>query len=202
MKRLFTFFSFLFHPIVIPLLSTLLYLYLTHQYFNTLEIFTIIGQIIIMTILIPITVYKFLQSIGKINSSVMLHSREERALPFAINITLLLLLKYYVLYNNSAYTLNLYFDGIIISYTLLLIGAIFKQKFSVHASLLLSCVTFITFALIANQNGNIILLNCLLLITGITLSARLYLRAHSTLEVIIGMFIGCIPQTIMWLNVL
>lgn len=201
MKRLLTFFSFLFHPIVVPLLSTLLYFLLTYQYFDSIELITIIGQITIMTILIPITIYKLLQSLGKIRSTVMLHSPKERALPFAINVVLLLLLKYYVLYNNSAYTLILYFDGLIISYTLLLIGVLFKQKFSVHATLLLSCITFIVFTMIANQSNNIILLNVLILITGITLNSRLYLQAHNTREIIIGSLIGSLPQVLMWLNI-
>ncbi|MDR0229786.1 MAG: hypothetical protein LBI72_12105 [Flavobacteriaceae bacterium] len=201
MKRFLTLFSFLFHPIVIPLLTTLIYFYITFQYFDSIELSTIIGQITIMTILIPITVYKLLQSLGKIRSSVMLHSREERALPFAINIVLLLLLKYYVLYNNSAYTLNLYFNGLIVSYTLLLIGSLIKHKYSVHATLLLSSITFIIFLMIANQSNNIVLLNTLLLITGITLSSRLYLQAHTSKEIIIGILIGGLPQAIMWLNI-
>lgn len=194
MKPLMSFFSYLFHPIVIPLFTVLLYFKLYYLYFENFEIAVLLWQVGIMTILIPITLYLFLRSLGLVNSSVMLSSLKQRLIPFSINIILLLVLQKFVLYNSSAYALNLYFNGLIISYCLLLTGAIFKQKFSTHSALLSGCVLFYIFLQLNNQSSDIATLIILILLAGITLSSRLYLNAHNSQEIIAGLFIGVVPQ--------
>jgi len=139
-----------------------------------------------------------LRSVGLLKSSVMVNSTKERIVPFVINILLLTILNKLVLYNNSAYELNIFFYGLIVAYFFLLIGSIFNQKYSVHTAILSAGLAFITILLIYQKLPLLILPILLILATGCTATARLYLKAHTSAQIIIGGFIGGIPQLIIW----
>ncbi|MTG96870.1 MULTISPECIES: hypothetical protein [Myroides] len=186
--------SYLFHPIVIPLFTVLLYFYFTSDFFNSTEILIISIQVGIITILLPITIYLLLHSLKLISSTVMLNNPRERLLPFFVNIILLISLKDYILMENSAYELKLYFWGLICTYTLLLLFLFVKQKCSTHMALFSSMITFTVYLLVQYQiQGHILLIAMVMLLGGIG-SARLYLKAHTSLEVILGTIIGILPQ--------
>ncbi|MDM1044279.1 hypothetical protein HX004_05425 [Myroides sp. 1354] len=199
MKKLAQIVSYLFHPILVPLQTVGLYFLIQYYYFTPLELSIILSQVAIVTFFIPISIYYLMRSLRILQSSVMVNETKERIFPFAINILLLYTLKSLVLYNNSAYELKIYFWGLIGTYVLLLAGALFKQKYSVHTALLLAGLTFFTLLLFHQGIPSLILLIVCILITGITASARLYLRAHTSYEVFIGGLIGLLPQIICWI---
>ncbi|MBB1148723.1 MULTISPECIES: hypothetical protein [unclassified Myroides] len=198
MKKLAQLVSYLFHPIVLPLQTVGLYFIIEYYYFTPIELSIILSQVAIVTFFIPISIYYLMRSLRVLKSSVMVSDTKERIFPFAINIALLYVLKTLVLYNNSAYELKLYFWGLIVTYSLLLLGAIFRQKFSVHTAMLTGGLTFFTLLLIHQKTPALILLISCILITGLTASARLYLRAHTSYEVIVGGLIGLLPQLACW----
>lgn len=199
MKKLAQIVSYLFHPILVPLQTVGLYFLIQYYYFTPLELSIILSQVAIVTFFIPISIYYLMRSLRILQSSVMVNETKERIFPFAINILLLYTLKSLVLYNNSAYELKIYFWGLIGTYALLLAGALFKQKYSVHTALLLAGLTFFTLLLFHQGIPSLILLIVCILITGITASARLYLRAHTSYEVFIGGLIGLLPQILCWI---
>lgn len=199
MKKLAQIVSYLFHPILAPLQTVGLYFLIQYYYFTPLELSIILSQVAIVTFFIPISIYYLMRSLRILQSSVMVNETKERIFPFAINILLLYTLKSLVLYNNSAYELKIYFWGLIGTYVLLLAGALFKQKYSVHTALLLAGLTFFTLLLFHQGIPSLILLIVCILITGITASARLYLRAHTSYEVFIGGLIGLLPQILCWI---
>ena len=198
MKKTAQLVSYLFHPILLPLQTVGLYFILQYYYFTPLELSIILSQVAIVTFFIPISIYYLMRSLRILKSSVMVSETKERIVPFAINIALLYTLKSLVLYNNSAYELKIYFWGLLITYSLLLLGAIFKQKFSVHTALLTAGLTFIALLLFHQGIPSLILLIGCILVTGLTASARLYLRAHTSSEVFIGGLFGVLPQVICW----
>lgn len=199
MKKLAQIVSYLFHPILVPLQTVGLYFLIQYYYFTPLELSIILSQVAIVTFFIPISIYYLMRSLRILQSSVMVHETKERIFPFAINILLLYTLKSLVLYNNSAYELKIYFWGLIGTYALLLVGALFKQKYSVHTALLLAGLTFFTLLLFHQGTPSLILLIVCILITGVTASARLYLRAHTSYEVFMGGLIGLLPQILCWI---
>lgn len=198
MKNLAQLVSYLFHPILVPLQTVGLYFIVQYYYFTPLELSIILSQVAIVTFFIPISLYYLMRSLRILQSSVMVSETKERIFPFALNILLLYTLKSLVLYNNSAYELKIYFWGLMLSYSLLLVGALCKQKYSVHTTLLTAGLTFFTLLLIHQKTPALILLIGCILITGLTTSARLYLRAHTSYEVLVGGLIGTIPQILCW----
>lgn len=194
MKRLFTIISIVFHPITIPLITVLLYFYFTHYYFTRLEIALILSQFSIITLFIPISIYILLKSLRIINSSIMVDKAKERIIPFFINIFLLITLKDFILYNNSAYELKVYIWGLMYTYILLLLFIFLKKKASAHIALLLSSISFIVYMMVKYQTPNLVLLIVLILITGIVASQRLFVKAHTSVEIILGALCGCLPQ--------
>lgn len=194
MKKLLSLFSYIFHPIFVPFYSVLLYFSITYFYFSKLEISIILGQVLILTCLIPISIYFLLKSLGVIQSSVMVSKPSERIIPYVINILLLITLKYYVLYNNSAYAINFYIWGLIYSYIALLVFLFFRLKCSAHIALLGSCFLFFVTQLIEHQNANLIGIIALIFIIGFTATSRLFFKAHTSTEIILGFLIGVIPQ--------
>lgn len=194
MKRLLSLFSYIFHPIFLPFLSVILYFSITHFYFSKLEISIILGQVLILTCLIPISIYFLLKSLGVIQSSVMVSKPRERIIPYVINIFLLITLKYYVLYNNSAYAINFYVWGLIYSYILLLVFIFFRLKCSAHMTLLSSGFVFFIYQLIEHQNANLIAIIGFVFIIGFTATSRLFFKAHTSTEIILGFLIGALPQ--------
>lgn len=194
--------SYLFHPIVLPLITVLLYFHINKAYFTQLEISVILTQVLIVTFFIPVCFYYLLKSLKIIQSSTMVNSLKERIIPFIINIVLLFILKSFILYNNSAYELKIYFYGLISTYLLLLILACFKHKSCVHVAMLTGCLGFYTVLVLYNQIPEIVTVILLVLITGATASSRLYLRAHSSAEVISGGIVGILPQVaLFWLTI-
>ncbi|WP_413511522.1 hypothetical protein [Myroides odoratus] len=198
MKKLAQIVSFLFHPILLPLQTVGLYFFVQYAYFSPLELSIILSQVALVTFFIPISIYYLMRSLRILKSSVMVSETKERIFPFAINILLLYTLKSLVLYNNSAYELKIYFWGLIGTYSLLLVSALFKQKYSVHTALLTAGLTFFILLLLHQNTAALILLIGCILFTGLTASARLYLRAHTSYEVFVGGLIGFVPQLLCW----
>lgn len=198
MKKLAQIVSYLFHPILLPLQTVGLYFFVQYSYFSPLELSIILSQVALVTFFIPISIYYLMRSLRILKSSVMVNETKERIFPFAINILLLYTLKSLVLYNSSAYELKIYFWGLIGTYSLLLVSALLKQKYSVHTALLTAGLTFFTLLLLHQNTAALILLIGCILLTGLTASARLYLRVHTSYEVFVGGLIGSVPQLICW----
>ncbi len=198
MNRFLASFSYLFHPIVMPLLAVSLYFLLTKEFFKPLEIVITFGQVLIMTFLLPITLYYFLRSMRLLKSTIMIESAKERIIPILIYIAILIILKDFVLKHNRTYEFNIYIWGSIYTYVLLLLSIYTKKKFSVHVAALTGCITFFTLLSVRYYVPNTIILNILVLILGLTASSRLYFKAHISSEIVFGFLFGMLPQIVFW----
>ena len=185
--------SFVFHPLIMPLLGVLFYYSKTPRFIPMPVVKAKIFSIVILTILIPILLFFLLKTIRKVET-IYLKSTQERIIPLFINsiITLLIILR--VMRPTEAMLLYYFFYGILISNILCLILAIFKLKASIH---MIAASGFFMFALTVgiyfkiNINGTISLM---LIILGGIASARLYLKAHTAKELILGVAVGLLPQ--------
>ncbi|MDH3697625.1 MAG: hypothetical protein OEQ81_03105 [Flavobacteriaceae bacterium] len=149
--------------------------------------------IFILTVIIPILSFFILRNIGVV-SSMGLQSIKERMLPMLIHLVLLLMILYQVIPNNYTPEIYFYFVGLVIANLSAFLLLLMNYKISLHM-LGLGCLLMFLIALSIHFEINItIALSGIVLVSGMVATARLYLRAHSRMEVILGMFIGVISQ--------
>jgi len=187
--------SFVFHPLIMPLLGVVFYFSKTPRFIPEPVIKAKIFSIIILTIILPILLFFLLRTVNKVDS-IYLKSTKERLIPLFINciITVLILLR--VLTSNEIIELYYFFLGILCSTLACFILAIFKVKASIH---MIAASGFFMFAIAIgihyqiNINGTIALM---MIILGAVATSRLHLKAHTDQELIIGLFVGLFPQLI------
>ncbi|WP_299122001.1 hypothetical protein [uncultured Winogradskyella sp.] len=188
--------SFVFHPLIMPLLGVLFYFSKTPRFIPEPVIKAKIFSIIILTIILPILLFFLLKTINKVDS-IYLKSTKERLIPLFINCIITTLILIRVLTLKEIVELYYFFLGILCSTLACLILAIFKVKASIH---MIAASGFFMFAVALgihyqiNINGTIAIM---MIILGAIATSRLHLKAHTNPELIIGFFIGLFPQFIL-----
>ena len=151
--------------------------------------------LVLLTVLLPILLFFLLKSMGKI-SSIHLGSLKERIIPLCIYSIILVLIMQRVLPRNELIEPHFFMVGVLGSTLACLILAILKFKASIHM-IAVSGVLMFFIALSIHFNINIIgSIAFIFIIAGAIATSRLHLKAHNTIELIIGFVIGIIPQLI------
>ena len=188
--------SFVFHPLIMPLLGVLFYFSKTPRFIPDPVIKAKIFSIVILTIILPILLFFLLKTINKVDT-IYLKSTRERLIPLFINCIIVLLILLRVLRPNEIVELYYFFLGILCSTLACFILAIFKVKASIH---MIAASGFFMFAVALgihyqiNINGTIALM---MIILGAIATSRLHLNAHTNQELVIGLFVGLFPQFIL-----
>ncbi|WP_264531984.1 hypothetical protein [Flavobacterium sp. N502540] len=201
MKRILPLFSYIFHPIFISMYATLFYLFFKHDLFSTQEKYYVLLQILIITILVPILFYLLLRSTGHVNS-IMIHETSQRKIPLILQCFLYILLVKRSIVISRYPELHFFFLGALFSTILALICSLFKIKASLHMMALSGFTIFVIGLNTHLQLQNPYWSAFLILMTGIVASSRLEMEAHSPNELVIGTFIGILPQLLflyLWL---
>jgi hypothetical protein len=188
--------SVLFHPLIMPLLGVIFYFYKAPRYIDTIVKQEKVVKLFILTVLLPMLLFFLLRTLGKVKS-IHLKTTNERILPLALNsvITLLILLK--VLPSNEFIELYFFFVGILMSTIICLVLAFVKFKASIHMISISGIFMFfiaLSIHFSININGTIALVSILI---GAIATSRLHLNAHTVKELIMGFFVGLIPQFIL-----
>ncbi|MDT0648559.1 hypothetical protein [Autumnicola edwardsiae] len=195
MKLLLKSASYVFHPLWMPVAGSLLYFFLTPRFFPVELIKIKLLAIAIITLFIPIVFYFLLKNLGKANSP-FLSDVDERRWPLFFFILLTLMILYQVLNSYNYPALYFYFVGILFSTMTCFIMSLFRVKVSLHLVGLTGLAMFVV-ALGVHFHLNLIYTIAFLLTAlGLTASSRLLYKAHTVLELIVGFFIGLIPQLI------
>ena len=187
--------SFVFHPLIMPLLGVLFYFSKTPRFIPEPVIKAKVFSIVILTIILPILLFFLLRTVNKVDS-IYLKSTKERLIPLFINCVIIVLILIRVLTLNEIVELYYFFLGILCSTLGCFILAIFKIKASIH---MIAATGFFMFAVALgmhyqiNINGTIAIM---MIILGAIATSRLHLKAHTNQELIIGLFIGLFPQLI------
>ncbi|MGJ8735861.1 phosphatase PAP2 family protein [Zobellia laminariae] len=185
--------SYIFHPLFIPIAGTLAYFLITPKYSPIAIQGTTILPTFILTVIIPIIAYFILRNLG-MAQSVFMSSVKERRYPLYIHIILLLFVIYKVIPNSNIVEIHFYFIGLIISALTTLLLLVLKFKVSMHLMGMGSLLMFLV-ALSIHFEVNITLgLSLFTLLTGLVATSRLYLKSHTPIEVVIGLFIGLLSQ--------
>lgn len=187
--------SYIFHPLWMPFLGSLLYFLITPRFFPIPLIKAKLLAIAITTLFIPVVFYFLLKNLGKADSMFLSDVKERRWPLFFF--TLLIGLNLYQIidvYNYPA--LYYFFVGILFSTITGLILAFLDLKISLHM-VGLSGITMFVIALSIFYRINLIYsIAFLFAALGLTATSRLELKAHTPLELILGFMIGVIPQII------
>ena len=188
--------SFVFHPLIMPLLGVIFYFSKTPRYIPEPIIKAKLFSIVILTIILPILLFFLLKTINKVNS-IYLKSTKERLIPLFINCIIITLILMRVLTPKEIVELFYFFLGILCSTIACFILAVFKIKASIH---MIAASGFFMFAVAIgmhyhiNINGTIALM---MIILGAIATSRLHLKAHTNKELILGLCIGLLPQLIL-----
>lgn len=188
--------SVVFHPLIMPFLGVLFYFYKSPRYIDALIIQEKAVKLFILTILLPILMYFLLRTIGKAKT-IHLKTTSERILPLAINCIIILLIILRVLPSNEFIELYYFFIGILLSTFICLALALIKFKASIHMISISGIFMFfiaLSIHFIININYTLALIS---IIMGAIATSRLHLKAHTYKELIMGSFVGCIPQLIL-----
>ena len=185
--------SFVFHPIIMPLLGVIFYFSKSPRFIPRDVIEAKIISLTILTIILPILLYFLLKTIGK-TKSIYLKTTKERIIPLLLNIIICILIVIRVLPSNQIIELYFFFIGILISNVVCLVLAMLKFKASIHMIAIAGIIMFalsISLHFGKNLNGSLALL---FLIAGAIATSRLHLKAHTNVELIFGFCIGLFPQ--------
>ena len=197
MKKILPFFSYLFHPIFIPLLGTLFYIYFNQNYYSTQHYLLLLFQVVIITFLLPLTFFYLLRTFGKVDN-VMLAETSQRKIPLIVQISLTAVLIQKSVTIDRFPELYFFFLGGIISTIIALLFVFANIKASIHM-IAMSALTFFAIALsIHHQENCIAIVAILFLISGLVATSRLYMKAHTLTELILGYTFGMLPQLILW----
>lgn len=190
-------FSYIFHPLLIPVYATLFYFFVTHDYFSPPEMYLIFIQVVILTVLLPISLFYLLRSLGRIKSKMIL-DKKERRLPLALYALLLLMLTQYSLRGVPLPELYFYFMGILMSNVAALALVLAGQKASLHMMGVASLTAFVISISLYYSTNFIILIAIAVLCCGFVASSRLLARAHTMAELLLGTLLGIVPQVGLW----
>ncbi len=189
--------SFIFHPIIMPLLGVIFYFSKSPRFFADELIRAKLISLSILTILLPILIYFLLKTLGKTHT-IYLKTSKERIIPLVINSVIILLVIKRVLPSNQIVELYYFFIAILISTLSCLILAIMEFKASIHMIAIAGVFMFafgLSLHFSININGSLALIA---FIMGAIATSRLHLKAHSNIELIIGTFVGAVPQVILY----
>ena len=185
--------SYVFHPLLVPIAGTVSYFLVTPK-FNPLALQSgNILPIFILTVIIPIIFYLILKNLG-IVKSVFAPTIKERKYPLYLSMIIYLMILYKVIPLNYINELYFFFVGLLIATFATLLILFVKIRASIHLMGLGSLLFYLIGLSIHFERNITIAIAALTLMCGMVATSRLYMKAHSPNELLIGFLLGCISQ--------
>lgn len=197
-KKCLPVFSYIFHPIFSAIYGTLFFFGIAKNFYTNYQILITLLQVTILTVLLPISMFFLKRSLGLIHSFTEA-SLKERRLPITIQAIFL-----FVLINESfskeMFTeLYFFFLGGLISSIVVLSAVLLKFKASLHMIGISALTTFIYGTSVYYQIPfSSYVIGICIICMGFVASSRLYKKAHTPIELIAGIFIGMVPQLLLF----
>ncbi len=197
LKKILPVFSYIFHPIFISIYGALLYFIITRNFFYEAQIYVTLIQVVILTLLLPLSMYFLFRSLG-ITSSFTEATLKERRMPIATQALLLLVLLKFSISREVTSELFFFFLGGLISAVLVLASVILKFKASLHMIGISALTAFVYGLNLYYQLPFVNLFAFCIICMGLVASSRLYMKAHTYLELVVGISIGLLPQVLLF----
>ena len=190
--------SYLFHPILSPIIATLVYLIILPRHTSQRLNITIIIMVFIGTYLLPIFFMIFLKKSNAIETF-HLENVIERKMPILLMVMVSYLLATIIKNASSTMELALFFYGmtvgLIIAYLL-----IYKNfKISLHMLGIGGLLGFFIFVSYHYELNLILLISFLFIIAGFIAISRIKIKAHTLREIYLGFLIGLVSETIVYI---
>lgn len=197
MKKILPFFSYVFHPIIIPIIGTVFYILFSDSFYAKEQYYLLLFQVIIITFFLPLSFFYLLRTFGKADT-VMLSDVTQRKMPLLMQIILTFILIRKTVTIDSFPELYFFFLGGIFSTAIAFLLIYAKFKASIHM-IAISALTFFIIGMSVHYQINCIIeISILFFLSGLIASSRLVMNAHTTRELIIGYLIGMLPQVVLW----
>ena len=187
------FISVILHPIVIPTVGVFLFLLLSPEEIKKERQYYLISIVFFSTYIIPIISLTILKTLGLIKNFKVL-SIKERKIPLYIMLIIFYFLGQRLLNVQDFRELGMLFYGTNISLIIIYFLFYLNIKSSLH---IMSMSSALGFFLIYGSTHSITILpiaTVFIILTGILASSRLSLKAHTSLEIYLGFFIGLFGQ--------
>lgn len=123
---------------------------------------------------------------------------EERRLPIFIQVLLLYCLLNFTILDTHFPELYKFFQAGFISSFLVFASVILRFKASLHMIGITSLFVFTVMLTSYLEIEATYTIAYLIMCIGFVASSRLYMKAHTSLELIVGMVIGALPQVFVW----
>jgi len=197
LKKILPLFSYLFHPIFIPLYGTFFYVLIDNHYFTTGQYLMLFLQIVIITFLLPISFFYLLRTFGKIDN-VMLSDISQRKIPLLLQIMLFSVLITKSITIDRFPDLYYFFLGGLLSTIVAFLLLYLKIKTSIHMIGISALTVFMIGLSIKNEINTNNIIAVFVLLNGAVASSRLEMQAHDTKELSIGFLCGILPQVVLF----
>lgn len=178
------------------LYATAYYFLITHDYYNSSQIAHTLVFVGNLTLVIPFTIFFLLLYLKKVDSW-MLPNLKQRRIPLLMGLFLFWLLTYKLMQSGIYLELGMLFTASFCSVLLALVASWFRLKISLHT---LGVQLFSTFVFLLHihfglNDWSIPIIT--LIISGLVGTSRLYLQAHTNLELLTGYVAGSIPNLLL-----
>lgn len=197
-RLLANFFSYLFHPIFIPLYITWMLAFIHPDYFvgfSTIGKYKILLLVAINAFAFPLITVLLLKGLGFINS-IFLKTQKDRIIPYIASMTFFFWTQYVLREQNFVPRILVAFMfGVFISSSAALIANIY-HKISMHA---IGMGGMLGLFLVVMQKNTMLMtgpLTFALLITGIVCTSRMIVSDHQPKEIYAGLVVGLLCQFI------
>ncbi|MQP51310.1 MULTISPECIES: hypothetical protein [unclassified Flavobacterium] len=197
LKKILPVFSYIFHPIFVSIYGALFYFLITHSFFYNSQIIVTLVQVTILTLLLPISMYFLFRSLGVVTSFTEA-SISERKMPIAVQAILLFVLIKFSVSKDTVTELYFFFLGGFFSSVIVLASVILKFKASLHMIGISALTCFIYGLSMYYQMPFVNLISFFIVCMGLVASSRLYMKAHTYIELIAGIIIGAVPQVFLY----
>lgn len=197
MNRFLKYPSYLFHPLWMPFAGTFFYFLKVPRFFPEGIIKAKLMAIAIMTLFIPIVFFFMLRTLNQAKS-IFLDTPQERKWPLLFYCVIQLIILQYIINRFDFMELYHFYKGILISTLISAAFVYFKKKISLHLVGLTGLVGFLIILSYFYKLNMIPHIAILMIITGLTATSRLHMKAHTPGELFWGIIVGFIPQILVF----
>tara|TARA_B110000459_G_scaffold26547_1_gene25983 strand:+ start:8667 stop:9269 length:603 start_codon:yes stop_codon:yes gene_type:complete len=193
------FISTILHPIVLPTLGVFLYFVFVSQSFEKRLQLIVLGLVFALTYVVPVLLLLFLRNFGFIKDF-QVSTIKERRFPVIFMILLLYFLGNTIIQIPTIRNLGILFYGTSLSLTCIYVLFSVKLKSSLHLVSMGNMIGFFLIMTNINSLSMLPIIILLILLSGILASSRLYLKAHTPVELLIGFSLGIVCQFILFIS--
>ena len=197
--KFYKFISTILHPTVLPTLGVFLYFVFVSQSFEKRLQLIVLGLVFALTYVVPVLLLLFLRNFGFIKDF-QVSTIKERRFPVIFMIFLLYFLGNTIIQIPTIRNLGILFYGTSLSLTCIYVLFSVKLKSSLHLVSMGNMIGFFLIMTNINSLSMLPIIILLILLSGILASSRLYLKAHTPIELLIGFSLGIVCQFILFIS--